>query len=475
MHDLTSTVGIVAIAAGAVAVVALLTSVVLAFRLSRLRSEQRAVLGDRREDLVAHAASLRSQFEALHQYVEDISGRLDQRMTTAEQRLDGAVAYTSLVRYDAYGEMSGHQSMSIALLDSTRSGVVLSAILHRDQARLYAKQVHGGRGELELSPEEEEAIKLALQAKGGQGRRAAAVGRDRLHRRALIGPMRAGYFGPEGTHTQEALLADIAGLEIDTVPLATIYDTVMAVHEGTVDTALVPIENSLEGSVNATLDALAMETDDVMIVGEVVQPIRHCLIARTSLELAEIKTVVSHPQANAQCARFIRTRLPQAQVLAGSSTADAVRVVAEHDGPWAALGNRLAAERYGCVVLRAGVEDVAENETRFVWLARAGTDPGGPRVLASGAAPLGPWKTAIVFWGLGSEAPGWLVACLSEFARRGVNLTRIESRPRKQGLGRYMFFVDLEGHEEDSAIAAGLDGLRERVERLKVLGCYPAA
>jgi prephenate dehydratase len=287
--------------------------------------------------------------------------------------------------------------------------------------------------------------------------------------------MRAGYFGPEGTHTQEALLADIAGLEIDTVPLATIYDTVMAVHEGAVDTALVPIENSLEGSVNATLDALAMETDDVMIVGEVVQPIRHCLIARTSLELAEIETVVSHPQANAQCARFIRTRLPQAQVLAGSSTADAVRVVAEHDGPWAALGNRLAAERYGCVVLRAGVEDVAENETRFVWLARAGTDPGGPRVLASGTAPLGPWKTAIVFWGLGSEAPGWLVACLSEFARRGVNLTRIESRPRKQGLGRYMFFVDLEGHEEDSPIAAGLDGLRERVERLKVLGCYPAA
>ena len=249
----------------------------------------------------------------------------------------------------------------------------------------------------------------------------------------------------------------------------------MAVHEGVVDTALVPIENSLEGSVNATLDALAMETDDVMIVGEVVQPIRHCLIARTSLELSAIETVVSHPQANAQCARFIRTRLPQARVLAGTSTADAVRVVAEHGGPWAALGNRLAAERYGCVVLRAGVEDVAENETRFVWLARAGTAPGGPRVLASDTPPLGPWKTAIVFWGVGSEAPGWLVACLSEFAQRGVNLTRIESRPRKQGLGRYMFFVDIEGHERDAAIVAGLDGLRDRVERLKVLGCYPAA
>ena len=287
--------------------------------------------------------------------------------------------------------------------------------------------------------------------------------------------MRAGYFGPEGTHTHEALLADTAGLALDTVPLPTIYDAVMAVHDGAVDTALVPIENSLEGSVNATLDALAMETDDVMIVGEVVQPIRHCLIARTSLELTEIETVVSHPQANAQCARFIRTRLPQAQVVAGASTADAVRVVAEHDGPWAALGNRLAAERYGCQVLRAGVEDVADNETRFVWLARTGTPPGGPRVLASGSPPLGPWKTAIVFWGVGSEAPGWLVACLSEFAQRGVNLTRIESRPRKQGLGRYMFFVDLEGHEEDGAAGAGLAGLRHRVERLKILGSYPAA
>ncbi|HEX3977166.1 MAG TPA: prephenate dehydratase [Solirubrobacteraceae bacterium] len=287
--------------------------------------------------------------------------------------------------------------------------------------------------------------------------------------------MRAGYFGPEGTNTQEALLADTVALELDTVPLPTIYDTVMAVHDGTVDTAIVPIENSLEGSVNATLDALAMETDDVMIVGEVVQPIRHCLIARTSLELSEIETVVSHPQANAQCARFIRTRLPNARVLAGSSTADAVRVVAGHDGPWAALGNRLAAERYGCLVLRAGVEDVADNETRFVWLARSGSSPGGPRVLASGNRPLGPWKTAVVFWGVGSEAPGWLVACLSEFAERGVNLTRIESRPRKQGLGRYMFFVDMEGHEDDVAVAAGLEGLRGRVERLKVLGCYPAA
>jgi prephenate dehydratase len=231
------------------------------------------------------------------------------------------------------------------------------------------------------------------------------------------------------------------------------------------------MENSLEGSVNATLDALAMETEDVTIVGEVVHPIRHCLIARQELELEDIETVISHPQATAQCARFIRDRLPHARVLAGSSTAEAVRMVAEHDGRWAALGNRLAAERYGCLVLRTDVEDVANNETRFVWLAPKGAAPGAP---GSREAPIGPWKTAIVFWGIGSEAPGWLVACLSELASRGVNLTRIESRPRKQGLGRYMFFADLEGASSESHVAAALEALRARVEVLRVLGSFPA-
>jgi hypothetical protein len=167
VHDLTSTAGIVAIAAGAVAIVALLLSAALAIRLRRVRADQKAVLGDGRADLVAHAATLQSQFEALHDYVQEVAGHLDQRMATAEHRLDGAIAYRSLVRYDAYGEMSGRQSTSIALLDSTRSGVVLSSINHRDQARLYAKQVVGGRGELELSPEEDEAVRLALEG-GGQ-------------------------------------------------------------------------------------------------------------------------------------------------------------------------------------------------------------------------------------------------------------------------------------------------------------------
>ena len=162
-QPLTGTVGIIAIAAAAVAVVALIVATALAIRLRRVRSDQRLVLGDHRQDLVTHAAGLQSDFEALNVYLQDVAARLDERMGVAELRLDGAIAYRSLVRYDAYGEMSGRQSTSIALLDASRSGIVLSSIHHRDQARLYAKQVYEGRGELELSPEENEAIRVALE------------------------------------------------------------------------------------------------------------------------------------------------------------------------------------------------------------------------------------------------------------------------------------------------------------------------
>jgi hypothetical protein len=168
VSDLSSTAGIVAVAAGAVAVVALATSVGLAVALRRVRAAQRAVLGGTERDLVAHAATLQQNFEALSAYVQEAAARLDRRMGEAERRLDGAVAYRALVRYDAYGEMSGQQSMSIALLDATRSGIVLTSIHHRETARLYAKQVHEGRPELELSPEEQQAIEVALQG-GGAG------------------------------------------------------------------------------------------------------------------------------------------------------------------------------------------------------------------------------------------------------------------------------------------------------------------
>ena len=163
MNDLTDPAGIAALVAGGVALIALILAIVLAVKLRRLRSAQQVVLGGYgRQDLVAHASGLQSAFEVLHGRVEEVAQRLDERMAEAERRIDGAIAYRSLVRYDAYGEMSGHQSTSLALLDAERNGVVLSCIAHRDNARLYSKVVRDGRGEHELSPEEDEAIRLAL-------------------------------------------------------------------------------------------------------------------------------------------------------------------------------------------------------------------------------------------------------------------------------------------------------------------------
>jgi Protein of unknown function (DUF4446) len=162
VDDLTSTQGIVAMAAAGVAVVALLWAIVNSVRLSRLRAGQRTVLGDGKADLVEHASSLQEAFVQLRDWLEETAERLDERMTTAERRIDGCVTHTSLVRYDAYGEMSGRQSTSLALLDSRRSGVVVSAIHHRDQARVYVKHMREGASEVELSPEELEAVETAM-------------------------------------------------------------------------------------------------------------------------------------------------------------------------------------------------------------------------------------------------------------------------------------------------------------------------
>jgi hypothetical protein len=164
---ITDTQGIVAIAGAALAVVALLACVALTMSVRRLRRSQKLVIGDREErDVVAHAADMQEAFEALRGYVEDVAARLDGRLAGVEAALEGTLAHRSLVRYDAYNELSGRQSMSIALLDDARSGIVLSCIHHRDQARVYAKQVRDGRGELELSPEEAEAVRLALSPGG---------------------------------------------------------------------------------------------------------------------------------------------------------------------------------------------------------------------------------------------------------------------------------------------------------------------
>ena len=277
-------------------------------------------------------------------------------------------------------------------------------------------------------------------------------------------PARLAYLGPAGTFSEDAVRSapDADGAEL--VALRTVRDTVMAVHDGLVDRAIVPIENSLEGPVGVTLDTLA-EEHDVTIVGELVLAVSPCLIAREPVELGAIERVVSHPQPLAQCARFLRDSLPAAEVMSAASTAEAVRIVAAERAPWAALGTPRAAALYGATVLVAGVEDEPGNATRFVWLAR---EPVAPD-------PARPTKTSLAFWGSDDDSPGWLVRCLSEFAFRGVNLTKIESRPRRAQLGHYRFFVDCEGDARDGAVAGAVAGLHAHCESVRVLGSYPAA
>jgi prephenate dehydratase len=276
--------------------------------------------------------------------------------------------------------------------------------------------------------------------------------------------VRVAFLGPAGTFTEEALRASAPG-EVLELPYPTVYEAITAVKEGEADRAVVPIENSLEGGVAATLDALADEADEVRIAGEAILPVHHCVVAARELDLEEIERIVSHPQATAQCGRFLREHLAQAELVSAGSTAEAVRQVRDAPGAWAALGSRLSAELYGCRILAADVEDDPDNLTRFVWLAPRSEpfDP-GPRA-----------KTSIVFWGAGDESPGWLVSALHEFADRGVNLTRIESRPRRVRLGHYMFFADMEGGVDEPSVRDALEALSGRVQTLRVLGSYPAA
>lgn len=277
----------------------------------------------------------------------------------------------------------------------------------------------------------------------------------------LRGGVKVAYLGPPGTHSEEALRAS-APPEIEAIPYPTIYDAVMAVQEGSVERALVPIENALEGSVAVTLDTLTTEARDVGIAAEVVHPIHHCVVARSELSLSTIERVVSHPQATAQCARFLREHLPKAEHVSAASTADAVLTVCRSADASVALGSSLAAELYDCHIVATNVEDHPDNVTRFVWLAPAA------EVGEAGDDP----KTSIVFWGGGDQSPGWLVDVLSEFAGRAVNLTRIESRPRRTGLGHYFFFVDIEGAEGETQVAQALDAVRGHVGELRILGSY---
>jgi prephenate dehydratase len=308
---------------------------------------------------------------------------------------------------------------------------------------------------------------------------ARAVGDGRRAPEPATAPQRVAYLGPAGTFTEEALLASAASSElVEPVARAGIYETVRALRDGEAAFAVVPIENSLEGSINVTLDLLADDAADLEIVGEAVLRVHHALICARATPLAEMETVLTHPQVPGQCTRLLRGELAHARVLAASSTAEAVRTVIAADDPrQAAIGTALAAQIYGGTVVRPRVEDREDNQTRFVWLARAGGgQPRAPlRIAASSPEGDGQWKTSLVFWGAGAERPGWLVRCLDEFARRDINLTKIESRPRRERLGNYMFFVDLAGRGDTAGGHAAISEMAVTCEQVRVLGSYLAA
>lgn len=276
------------------------------------------------------------------------------------------------------------------------------------------------------------------------------------------GLRKIGFLGPTGTWAEEALIAATGVSAEETQAIPSVYDVIAAVAAGEVSQGIVPMENAIEGSVSATLDVLAFEVENVHIVREVVHPIRHRLIARTSLPLEQIEKLLSHPHAHAQCRRFIREKLPQAEIVAANSTADAVRIVSLSDEKWAAIGSSLAAKSYDCTILDEDIEDYSGNQTRFVLLS---TEP-APQDLDAG------YKTSIVCT-IAHDQPGSLLQILQEFAHRYVNLTKIESRPSKKGLGDYVFFIDVEGRKDDEQVAAAIKCLECKLARVKLLGSYP--
>ncbi|MCL4554292.1 MAG: prephenate dehydratase [Actinobacteria bacterium] len=270
---------------------------------------------------------------------------------------------------------------------------------------------------------------------------------------------RFAYLGPAGTHSHRALLS-IIGPEDETEPCATIEEVFTAVERGKVEFGLVPIENSVEGAVNATLDSLAFDSE-LEIQQEVVRDIHHALCVAPGVTLAEVTQIVSHPQALAQSRRWITSNLLGKPVVAATSTAEAVRMATEQPGV-AAIGSEFAAETYGAEVLFDSIEDYAGNQTRFVLIGRGMHERTGED------------KTSLALF-MKADRPGTLNMILSEFAFAGINLTKIQSRPTRKALGDYMFFIDLIGHVDDENVRLALDCLRLKLRRVKVLGSYPRA
>ena len=278
---------------------------------------------------------------------------------------------------------------------------------------------------------------------------------------------RIAYLGPKGTFCEEALIgmvgAEAAAAEVPYPTIAACFD---AVASGEVAEALVPIENGLEGGVTQTLDQLMVHEGRIVIRGEVIHPIHHHLIGREGLALGDVTRVLSHPHAPGQCAMFLREQLPHAEVVAALSTADAVRTVVSGDAPEAAIGTARAAEIYGGVVVAEDIADAGENHTRFVLVGRDEVDASGP----------GAFTTSIVC-SIQQDRPGALLSILQEFSLRAVNLSRLESRPARTGLGRYVFFIDAEGSRaRDLPLSAALDAIEQGgIAHVVSLGSYPTA
>lgn len=274
------------------------------------------------------------------------------------------------------------------------------------------------------------------------------------------------YLGPPGTFSEEALLSQDDLAEHELVDLPTFPDVLAAVAEGRTDLGFVAVENAIEGTVNVTVDALVFE-HDLLIQREVVLPVHQHLLAPAGLAIDQIEHVVSFPVALAQCRRFFAERLAGAREVAAPSTSDAARMVAAGECPprSAAIGTRLAARLYDLEVLTESIEDHPENATRFVLVARV--DYGLP-------ARTGHDRTSIVVFQR-LNAPGSLHAILGEFAARALDLTKLESRPRKQALGQYCFLIDIVGHIEDEVVADCLRQVQASLAEVKLLGCYPAA
>ena len=274
---------------------------------------------------------------------------------------------------------------------------------------------------------------------------------------------RIGYFGPAGTFTEQALLTqpDLAGAARE--PFGTVPDVLDAVSAGRVDRGFVPIENSIEGTVNFTQDALVFD-HDLLIQREVVLDIEHCLLARPGVALADVEAVLSIPVATAQCHSYLRRELPRADVRAANSTAEAARLVAGDPRPLAAIAPANAAAHHGLTVLARAIADHAGNQTRFVLV---GTD--------EIPAPTGHDRTALVVFQRADE-PGSLISILQEFAARRINLSQLLSRPTKRGgLGDYCFVIYLDGHVHDELVADALRELHAKQGAVKFLGSYPAS